>query len=384
MRYVLLVILSFYLLGCAQRLPPAEHSQLPDLPVIDQNFHQPAELPDHTAFYQLTSSQQLHFLTYFNSPLQQTIAPNRRLFNYLDRHLERFNYQGANSLAAETLENLSGNCLSLALLVKALANLVDIEVSYRVIYTEPVFDISEQTLLSSNHVRSYLTNPSLPDEESQSLAGRTIGIDYFRGSLDRTGTTLSTETFEAMVYNNLAVDAFLANDMDSAYWLSRKALLRDRQFKDSINLIAVIYRRQGDLLLSKQWYELGLRYHPNNASLLNNYLVLAEQLRDEALIADLQQQIRLSNDDNPYIWFELAWQAEQKQQIDTAIYFYRKLIEAAPYLHRANLAMAKLLLQQHNDAAARRALQQALEYSYEPALKAQYQAKLAMLEQMAK
>ena len=68
--------------------------------------------------------------------------------------------------------------------------------------------------------------------------------------------------------------------------------------------------------------------------------------------------------------------AEQQQQQDKAIRYYRKLLEQAPYLHRANLALARLYLQQNNNTAARAVLREALRYSYEQGQVAMYQAKL--------
>jgi thioredoxin-like negative regulator of GroEL len=383
MRPLLLLCFSLILLGCAQQ-HTTQVVVKPALPAPDKSFAQNLTIPTTDDFYRLTPSQQQHFLAFFHHPRVSHLEANARIYQYLLDDLESFSYQGASTMAQQTLENLSGNCMSLAVMVTALAKLVDVEVSYRATYTDPVLEISAQTMLSSNHVRSYLYNP-IAEKNKQPLHLRSaIGIDYFRGSLDRIGQRMDNATFQAMVYNNLAVDALLAGDVAHSYWLSRAALKQQPTYKESINLIAIIYRRQGNFTMAKQWFDLGLSYHPANTSLISNYLVLAEQLNDLQLQAELQQQLHHSQDDNPYIWFSLAVKAERAEQYEDAIRFYRKLLRSAPYLHKANLALATLYLQQHDLAAAKTALTDALQYSYEPAGQARYQAKLQMLEQLAK
>lgn len=383
--YIGFCFIFICLWGCAQQPKPATVATVPTLPAVDPAFKQPADLPDTADFYRLTAQQQQQFLTFFQHPDRSDMPANQRVFAYLEQHLQNFNYQGANTLAQQSLENLSGNCMSLALLVTALAKLVETEVDigFRATYREPVLNISAQTLLTSNHVRSYLYEKPTEQQKKKLLGRKAISIDYFRASLDRLGPRLSTATFEAMMYNNLAVDALLAGDMDRSYWLSRQALELDPTFQDSINLIAVIYRRKGELMTASQWYDIGLQKEQAGATLLSNYLALAEQLEDKRLVRKLQQKLRLSEDDNPYVWFDFAYKAEQANNYDDAVHYYRKLIFSAPYLHQANLALAKLYLQKNDLASARAALTQALQYSYEPDYKIRYQAKLKMLEQLA-
>lgn len=382
----ILVIFGIALLcSCAQH--SGQNANALSLPQTSEHWFMPAsgeqvQLPTTNDFYQLTTAQQQHVLEFFHAPAQQTLPPHQRLYSYLEQHLINFNYEGKNTLASATMTNMSGNCVSLALLVTALAQLVDVEVGYRASYAEPMLDFSANVVLSSAHVRSYLFEKDLPENDKIMLLQRpAIAVDYFPGRLDRLGAMLKKEHFEAMIYNNLAADALLAGNLDQAYWLSRAALQRDPNYSPSINLIAVVYRRKGDLLASQQWYEFGLRYSAQPVTLASNYLVLAAQMQQQPLIDRLNQKLRLIDEDNPYVWFYLAYQAEQSNEPANAVYYYKKLLKKAPYLHKANLALAKLQFQLGQPEAARRALHEALQYSYEPANRQMYQAKLHALEQ---
>ena len=378
------MLLALLVSSCANApvVAPISEQQLPQ--TSELGFITDQVIPTTADFYQLTSAQQQHFLQFFHAPDQAEVLPHKRLYLYLEHHLSNFNYEGKNTLASATMTQMSGNCVSLALLVTALAQLVDIEVGYRATYAEPMLDYSSNILLSSAHVRSYLFEKNPPKDKSMMYLQRSaIVIDYFPGPLTHLGALLQKNQFEAMIYNNLAADALLAGNLSQAYWLSKAALQRDPGFSPSINLIAILYRRSGDLAASAQWYEFGSRYSAQQVNLLSNYLVLAEQMQNQPLITRLKSQLKSVDDDNPFAWFYLAMQAEQDKQPAEAVFYYRKLLVQAPYLHKANLALARLQFQLGNTASARRALHDALEYSHEPTTRKLYQAKLQALEKFA-
>lgn len=102
--YVGLCFIFSCLWGCAQHPQPVAVATAPTLPAVDPAFKRPADLPDTADFYRLTAQQQQQFLTFFQHPDRSDIPANKRIFAYLEQHLQNFNYQGANTLAQQTLE----------------------------------------------------------------------------------------------------------------------------------------------------------------------------------------------------------------------------------------------------------------------------------------
>ncbi len=159
-------------------------------------FQQPAHLPEPENFFYLDEEQKKDFLGHFNSPAQATYTAEHRLYNYLQNKLVYFTYEGANNTAQVALQQLSGNCMTLALLTSALAKLVNIEVGYKVIYQEPMIDYKDHIFISSNHIRTYLyKNHDVSKKGDLLLLRAALVIDYFPDSGDVAGENISPSRF---------------------------------------------------------------------------------------------------------------------------------------------------------------------------------------------
>lgn len=383
------LFLSICLAGCAQQAPlatanqaqqtnavvqPPIRAKAPQIP--PQIFATAAAVPDLAELSQLTAAQQQDFLSYFHDPLYAGQKPEYRLYSYMQNVLAVFQFNGNTTSASEVMRTGSANCVSLALLTKALADVAGIEVRFRATYREPVIDIRGDLLLQATHVRSYLN----ADPDSSMISP--LYIDYFRGPISYQGDFLSDARFFATVFNNLAAEALLRGELDQAYALIQTSLQQDDQFVPAINLMAVLLRRQQQPELAQQWYQYGLAIAPQQLALLNNYQVLAMQLGDQPLVQQLEQQLALADSEDPFELYIQAVQAEQAGREALAISFYQRLQKRVPYLLQANQALVRHYLKNHQYQAARQLLEQALEYSYEPEKRSLLEHKLTMLRTM--
>ncbi|ALZ74853.1 hypothetical protein ATY27_03160 [Rheinheimera sp. F8] len=379
--------LTLSLAGCAQQVAVTAIPQAPSTdqstavriyapPVPAQTFAALAPVPEMSDLLQLTAAQQQDFLSYFHHPRYADQTPEYRLYSYMQNVLAVFQFSGSTTPASEVMRTGSANCVSLALLTKALADVAGIDVRFRATYREPVIDIRGDLLLQATHVRSYLN--AAPDSGTI----RQLYIDYFRGTLSYQGDFLSDARFKATVYNNLAAEALLRGELDQAHALVQTSLQHDDQFVPAINLMAVLLRRQHQPALAQQWYQYGLTVAPQQLALLHNYQVLATQLGDQPLVQLLEQQLVLADSDDPFELYIQAVQAEQAGREAVAISFYQRLQKRVPYLFQANQVLVRHYLKNHQYQAAKQILEAALEYSYEPEKRSLLQHKLAMLRTM--
>lgn len=381
MRAMLSGLALLFLFGCShqQTKPHTVTSVLPQ--TSTQWFKALSPQPKLEQLFYLNPEQQQHFLQYFHSPAQSHYSNEYRLYNYLQHKIADFSYEGKNYPAEQALEKLQGNCMTLALLTSALAQLAGIETGYRVIYQEPMIDYDQNIFISSNHIRTYLykTNPA-PEQGMLLLQRAALVIDYFPEKGNMAGDEISAERFYAMLYNNLAADALLSGNTDNAFHLSQKALSYDASFTPSINMIALMYHRKGALAEAAAWFDYGLQQRDSKITLLTNYRDFALKTHDHQLLEKINQQLISNNDDNPYAWLALAIDAERSQQPQHAQLYYKKLLEKAPYLHNANLALVRLYLKENNVEAAQELIEQAMSYAYDPQRLQLYQTKLTALQ----
>ncbi|TXH98349.1 MAG: hypothetical protein E6Q75_01475 [Rheinheimera sp.] len=383
MMHRIALCLTLSLAGCAQQLtvtpdvqPASVRFAMPAVPV--QTFTTAAPVPQMQDLLALTAEQKQDFLSYFHHQRYADQTPEYRLYSYMQNVLAVFQFSGSTSSASEVMRSGSANCVSLALLTKALADVAGIEVRFRATYREPVIDVRGDLLLQATHVRSYLSSAASAD----SINLRQLYIDYFRGPLSYQGDFLSEARFRATVYNNLAAEALLRGELDQAYALVQSSLQQDNQFIPAVNLMAVVLRRQQQPMLAQQWYKYGLAVAPHHLTLLHNYQMLATQLGDQPLVQQLEQQLALADSDDPFELYIQAVQAEQAGREAQAISFYQRLQKKVPYLLQANQALVRHYLKQHQYQAARRLLEEALEYSYDPEKRSLLQHKLAVLRTM--
>lgn len=381
MRAMLSVLALLFLFGCShqQTKPHTVTSVLPQ--TSTQWFKALSPQPKLEQLFYLNPEQQQHFLQYFHSPAQSHYSNEYRLYNYLQHKIADFSYEGKNYPAEQALEKLQGNCMTLALLTSALAQLAGIETGYRVIYQEPMIDYDQNIFISSNHIRTYLykTNPA-PEQGMLLLQRAALVIDYFPEKGNLAGAEISAERFYAMLYNNLAADALLSGNTDNAFHLSQKALSYDASFTPSINMIALMYHRKGALAEAAAWFDYGMQQRDSKITLLTNYRDFALKTHDHQLLEKINQQLTSNDDDNPYAWLALAIDAERSQQPQHAQLYYKKLLEKAPYLHNANLALVRLYLKENNVEAAQELIEQAMSYAYDPQRLQLYQTKLTALQ----
>lgn len=377
LRFFILVTLVL-LSGCQTKSPPA--NMVVSMPAMDQNllpFQEP--LPSLDSWFDLSTEQQQHFLSFFHNPDFAHHSPAQRLSLYLHNKLVTFHYLGENLSASEALRENKGNCLTLAVVTTALARLVNIDLGYQLMSSQPVINVKNGVWLSSDHVRTLLYKPAEPG--APLLERGAIVVDYFPDAQDISGPTLPETRFHAMIFNNLAADAFIARQNPKAYALAIAALQQDPGYVPAVNLLALALKRAGALDQAQSWFHYGTHLADPNLSLLANYRDFMKTRGDLQAALHIEQQIESAHFGNPFADLVLALEAYHHRNYQKAQRYYQRVLRQAPHLQKAYLALLDLYLQEGQYQQARQVAETAIQYAYEPGLQSFYQAKLAALSQ---
>jgi Tfp pilus assembly protein PilF len=371
------------LIGLLAACAGIERSPVIDSPSLSFESDSFGESPDIISvpdIYHLSSEQQSAFMLYFDDPLRQSIPAHERLFYYLDDITTSFTYLGETYTASVALEESSGNCLSLAILTTALAQLVNVETGYQLIDSNPVFESHGTVIYKGLHVRTKLYDQSRQSRDGISLFQSSgLLIDYFPSDGDRFVSNISEAQYHAMYYNNLASDAVTEQDYKTAFWLLRKSLELAPDNSGAINTMAVVYKRTGEVAKAEEIYKYGIENLPGKVSLLRNYRILLRQQARYDEVEKINETLARLEDPNPFDWLHAGRDAYNNGEYKDAISFYKKAVEIAPYLHESYAGMARAYFQLGNLSGVERELKNAEKYSNRESTRSMYQAKLVAL-----
>ena len=370
--------LGFLLLGCATQAVVTQVK--PPLPSLKTSLFTPLPVPALRDVFAVSKAQKEAFLSYYNSPKNQLIPPNVRLFEYLEDYVDGFNFHGVTLTASEALEQKTGNCLTLAIVTKALADLVGLETAFQRVNSAPVYARYADVMTLSSHVRTYVYEPNVVENPELIVVRRaSVIIDYFPTSSDVSGYMVAQQDFIAMYYQNLAAEALITKQYDYAYSLLKQGIVLNHSNPDTLNTLAVLFTKLAEHTQAETLYLYMLDNDYATANVIANYSSLLQtqgRIKEAKIYA---QRIDKIEDDNPYRWIDMADKAFNTGDYALAERYYKKANQLAPYVHESQFGLAKAYYQLGKFNSAKAALNHAIEISYRADNKQLYQAKLQTL-----
>lgn len=380
----LMLLLPLLILGCASHsdLSTSTHSKSSAIvPHINwqSDVYTLIEVPHVEDIFYLNEDSKQHFLSFYNNPKNQTIQGHKRLYQYLEGFLSGFTYKGDTYNANVASIEQAGNCLSLAILTKAYASLVSLKVEYRKVNSEPVYSRQNGIVTFSSHVQTHVHAPAKVSGDKFKFFFSKIIIDYFPSSKGKLGSVVDDADFVSMYYHNLAAKALIVEDFDKAYSLLSAAMELSPLNIETLNTLAVLYKKSGNHASAESIYKYVLEHTKGSVSALRNYVILLEENGRDDEVELYEHKYMEIEDDNPYRWFDLANQAYGQKKYLQALRFFQKTTDMAPYLHESFFGQAKTYYQLGYTGKAKLAMRKAAEFAYTPKDERLYNSKLHML-----
>ena len=383
-RFSLVSLFLIIIAGCkTTEVPQAEEEKVvAAFPKLDNSPFSLKNVPTTDAIFQLTDAQKAHFLDYYYSPKNEHIDEHKRLYRYLESKLDSFDFLGHTYTANEALTNDAGNCLSLAIVTTALADLVGLDSEYQEVNSAPIYHRYHNVTTTSGHVRTIVYKPNEVEEEGTVILRRSrIIIDYFPSVSDVKGAIVSRQDFISMFYQNLAGDAIVAEDYDLAFSYLQEALEQNELNARTINTLAVLNNKVSHHENAEKLFEFGVNHTNKTVNLVSNYADYLKRAGEHDKASALLENVEENYDRNPYSWLDVANQHLEEGSRRLALKYYEKALEIAPYLHEAHFGLAKLHILNGHSFKALVALQKAQELTYEGTVRDLYTAKALTLKE---
>ncbi|NQZ81803.1 MAG: hypothetical protein HRT52_12380 [Colwellia sp.] len=378
---ILIWVLNLSSCSSQSQLKIADNEIFPVLP-INQSLFKESRLKAISPedIFKLSKNQETEFLEFYTKKIALGDKPHHIVYAFITERFSDFTYYGDTLIAEEAYRLNRGNCMSLAILTTSLSNLAGLEYDFREVNSIPVFEKHSNLILSASHVQVLIYDPTfIPEKNTIYLSKPGVVIDYFPQSSNLASKKVSHSSFLAMYYNNIASFALVDGDLDVAFINASKAYEIAPEDSATINLMALLHKKKGDLASAEKMYKIAKVHGEANINLLSNYQVLLTTL-DKFQEAELiQQELDQLDDPNPYRWLEQAMLAEQKLQYRSAERKYLKVIDMAPYVTQAYLSLYDIYLKKGKLTKAKVILEQSLEWVYEVKQRQRYKSKLYQL-----
>ena len=337
------------------------------------------EVPQVEDIFYLNEPSKQHFLTFYNEPQFQTTDGHKRLYQYLERFLSGFTYKGDTYNADLASTKHAGNCLSLAILTKAYASLVGLKVEYRKVNSEPIYSRENDIMTLSSHVQTHVYAPAKPNNRKTTFFFSKVIIDYFPSSRSHIGGIVANVDFVSMYYHNLAAKALMERDFDYAYSLLAAAMQLSSNNIETLNTLAVLYKKSGNYALAESLYKHVLQHTTGSVSVLSNYVILLRETGRNDEATSYENQYMQIEDDNPYRWYDVANLAYERKKYTKALRLFQKTTDIAPYLPESFYGQSKTYFKLGKITKAKSAMRKAAELAYTPKDVRRYNSKLQVL-----
>jgi hypothetical protein len=350
----------------------------------DQVFGEPITIPTLDEIFALTPEQKQDFLNEFHHFKYKGLSDSQRIYEYLRNKLQYFNFHSETLNASDAMTLNAGNCMSLAILTKALSQLTNVGITYELARTPPVFQREANLELSSQHIRTVVFNKNGTNIKQFIKPNQKVKIDYFSTTGSRTLRTVKKDEFYSLFYSNRAAEAMVSGDDNAAYWYIKEALKVKEDNVIAINLLGVIYQRNQQEVFAERTYRYGLSFGHDQLELLNNYhkfLTQANRIDEANTIA---QELENYHDPDPFKWLDLADKELAEKNYLQAIKLYEKAAEKADYLHQPYAGIAKANFFLGRTTLAIKAMKLALENSHTQQTSSIYQAKYEIIQKQLK
>ena len=250
-----------------------------------------------------------------------------------DRYVMPFRYDPTLTLPpAETFRRKTGNCLSFSMMLVAMARHVGVAARFEEAILEPEYRSVNDTFINSRHITVSLGQGQ-----------QTFLVDVSGAVFEENVRTrpISDRRAAAQYYNNLGVEALLAEDLPVAWSRFRQALWTDAGTAYLWSNLGVVYKRNGQGEDAERAYRKALAVDRGESIALNNlYVIYQEQGRYEEA-AVLERRVERHRMRNPYYLALLASEALESRHYDDAIDLLERSIKINSEEYRFHGALAQ-------------------------------------------
>lgn len=314
-------------------------------------------------------------------------SPSRQLealiYAVFDRSKMNLLYRGdANTLANNTFHARAANCLSMSIMMYALAKQAEFDVNFQEIMIPEYWTRRQGYSLLNGHINLRIgTKVPL---HAFSFQRRDYQVDFdpqsSRKSLPK--KLVSKQDVIAMFYNNKGADALLKNNFELAYAYFREAILRKPSFQSAWINMGILYRHKGYFLQAEQAYLYALNLDDGSLTAWENLAHLYNYTNREDEAQKIFYRVESQRKNNPYYHLNLGEEQIERKNWDEALTHFKKALTLDRSRHEVYFGLARVYFQFGELQRSERYLKQAKSNAKSRQVEGVYQSKLDFLQNL--
>lgn len=280
-------------------------------------------------------------------------------------------YDNETRTAAETFRQRSGNCLSFTAMFVVMARYAGLEASFQEVEVPPDWISEGGTLVLRRHINA------LVDLSPNSQRIVDFNVENFRSGYD--SRVVDDTRALAHFYNNIGVDRLQVGNTGVALQYFRKAIESDGSFSPAWSNLGTLYSRNSQAAYAEAAYLQALTVDRGDSVAMSNLASLYEArgLREQA--DWYRAKVKSHRDRNPYYHHQLAEQAFDAGDFETATKHLQTAIRRKANDHRFHGLLGRIYLQLGDHEGAQRSFQEAEALASTRDLKNEYSQELDLL-----
>ncbi len=323
------LLLSLVLTSCASNPTPMSQSELKPF-FVDQHF----ELAKTT---KIESSDEIFKLdNELYNEIKESLSghrgllPSQKVDLLINEIIGRPNDDIGYSLAADLTASQAylyktANCLSLSIMVHAVANAAGIKATFREIEIPELWSSRDGYRLSNGHVNVEVKATTSSPNGTKSYKevidfAPDIAKKKFRAK------EIGQQQVQALFYNNKSAHAIIAKDYDQAYVYLKAAIKLHPSYAPAWSNLGYVYKKIGLIELAEQTYKQAVIVQPKNLTALDNLVVLYMDTNRHQEAKELKSSLDYKRRENPYYHALKGDIAFDKREYDKAIQAYKKAV----------------------------------------------------------
>lgn len=382
-KLMIFIINIFIFSACQSTSKPINITSIPV--IYDQGF-------TSEVTYNIESEEQIFHLDKVATEfVRKTAGVKKRhvdrmealVHDVFDRSEMNLLYRGdANTLASETFHARAANCLSMSIMMYALAKEAGFKVDFQEIIVPEYWTRRDGYSLLNGHINLKI---SLKNTSSVFLFNPTsYQVDFdpqsSRKSLPK--KIVTKQDIVAMFYNNKGADALLKSNFQVAFQYFKEAILIKPTFESAWINMGILYRHMGYFTQAEEAYKYVLKLDESSLTAWENLAHLYNFTDRKEQAQTIFSKVESKRRRNPYYHLNLGEEQIERKNWDEAIAHFRKALSLDRGRHEIYFGLARVYFEIGELQQSERYLKQAKNNARNKNLEMEYQNKLSFLHDL--